>query len=203
MRLFAIGLSAATFLSSPALAQFGNPGGMDPAAMASPPGSPPPQQTNPQDRLFIQLASAGGTGEVDLAKLAQQKAENARVKEFARRMVDDHTKANDQLANLARQAAIPVQNQPDPDQQAVRTALDGAAGAQFDRLYMQAQLIDHQKTVQLLQWVIGSGQNAALQRFAIETLPAVLQHLQIAQHIWGELTGAAPPATVGAGNFRH
>ena len=55
---------------------------------------------------------------------------------------------------------------------------------------MQAQLIDHQKTVQLLQWGISNGQNADLQRLAMEALPVVLQHLEMAQGIMHGLTGA-------------
>jgi hypothetical protein len=53
----------------------------------------------------------------------------------------------------------------------------------------------HQKTVQILLWVIASGENADLQRFASGTLPDVLHHLQLAQNLVSQLTGAAAPAT--------
>ena len=43
--------------------------------------------------------------------------------------------------------------------------------------YMRAQIVDHQKTSQLLQWEIGSGEDAEMQRFAADTLPTVLEHL--------------------------
>jgi len=60
---------------------------------------------------------------------------------------------------------------------------------------MRAQVTDHQKTVQLLLWVIASGENAELQRFASATLPDVMHHLQLAQTLVSQLTGAAGPAT--------
>jgi putative membrane protein len=58
---------------------------------------------------------------------------------------------------------------------------------------MRVQVTDHQKTVQLLLWVIASGENADLQRFASDTLPGVLHHLQLSQDLVSQLTGAAPP----------
>jgi putative membrane protein len=71
-------------------------------------------------------------------------------------------------------------------------ALNGVA---FDVEYTRAQVTDHQKTEQLLLWVIASGENADLQRFASGTLPDVLHHLQLAQTLLSRLTGAAAPAT--------
>lgn len=70
--------------------------------------------------------------------------------------------------------------------------LKGFSGQQFDIAYMQHQLIEHQKTVQLLEWAWSNGQNAELQKLAAESLPVVLQHLETAQTIVSQLTGAGP-----------
>jgi len=109
--------------------------------------------------------------EVDLGRLAQQKAHSAEVKEFARQMVDDHSKANMQLGGLASSANIPLSSEPVPDHKALRADLDKAGGAEFDALYMRGQLVDHQKTVLLFQWELAFGQDADLQRFVADTLP--------------------------------
>src|SRR4051794_3575887 len=74
-----------------ALAQIGNPAGMAPDTRFDRPGVPAPHQTNYQDRLFAQLASSGGQAEVEFGKLAESKADSAKVKEFASRMIHDHT----------------------------------------------------------------------------------------------------------------
>jgi hypothetical protein len=66
----------------------------------------------------------------------------------------------------------------------MRAELDSANGRAFDLAYMQGQVIDHQKTAILLQWEIGQGQKPELQRFAAETLPTVLAHLEIANNVW-------------------
>jgi putative membrane protein len=176
-------------LASPAAAQIGNPAGVAPGTPQSAPGVPAPHYPNTEDRLFARLAAAGGMAEVDFGKLAEQKAQSGEVKGFARRMADDHAKANGQLADLAKQANIPLPTELDPDHKAMRVELDKLSGAEFDKVYMRGQVVDHQKTVVLLQWEIALGQDGDLQRFAAQTLPIVLEHLQMAQNLLAEIAG--------------
>jgi putative membrane protein len=79
----------------------------------------------------------------------------------------------------------------DPDHQRQRAELEELEGAEFDLAYMRGQIVDHQKTVQLLIWEIGSGQDAEIQRFAAATLPTVLRHLEMARDLTAELKGEA------------
>src|SRR3977135_3730035 len=101
---------------APAPAQFGNPGGLDPGTRESAPGVPIPGQTNVPDRLFTTLAAQGGMAEVDLGKLAQQKSRNDAVAAFSKRMIEDHSKANGQLTQLAKQAGLPLPTEAAVDQ---------------------------------------------------------------------------------------
>jgi putative membrane protein len=118
-------------------------------------------------------------------------------------MVQDHAKANDRLSSLAKAANIPLPGDLDPDHRTMRADLEKLSGAPFDWAYIQGQVQDHQKTAHLLEWEIGSGQDAELQKFASETLPVVFQHLQLAQSIAAQLAGgsaqaaAQPPAHTG------
>jgi putative membrane protein len=179
--------------ATPALsATIGNPAGMAPAAPQSAPGEPAPHEPNTQDRLFVQLVGAGGMAEVEAARMADSKAQSPAVRSFARAMVRDHGKANDRLMSLAKAARVPPPPKLDPDHQAMLGELKGLSGPQFDLAYMQGQLVDHQKTVQLLQWELAMGQDPELQRFAADTLPDVLEHLRMAQAIIGQLSGAGP-----------
>jgi putative membrane protein len=195
MRLATVVAALTCLSAAPAWAQFGNPGGLDPGTRESAPGVPAPGQTNVPDRLFAMLAAQGGMVEVDLGKLAQQKSRNDAVSAFAKRMVDDHGTSNEQLALLAKQSGLSLPTEPAPDQLEVKQRLSMLSPADFDAEYMRAQVTDHQKTVQLLLWVIASGENADLQRFASGTLPDILQHLQHAQTLVSQLTGAAAPPT--------
>jgi putative membrane protein len=192
MRVIAIAASLAVLAAAPAVAQMGNPAGMTPATPQSGPGTPAPNQPNTQDRLFIELLATGGMAELDSAKAAEAKAQSPAVKAFARRMAQDHARANDELARLAKQDNVPLPRDLDHDHKATRDYLGKLSGAQFDLAYLQSQLVDHQKTVQILQWEMGSGQDAELQRYASAQLPIVLQHLETVQTLISQTTGAAP-----------
>ena len=74
----------------------------------------------------------------------------------------------------------------------MRANLEKLSGRPFDLAYMDSQIQDHQKTAQLLEWEIGSGQDPALKKFASEALPTVLQHLRLAQDLKAQLTGGGP-----------
>jgi putative membrane protein len=124
--------------------------------------------------------------------VAEQKGQSDAVKEFGRRMVQDHGEANARLISLAKEDGIAVPHELDAEHQAMRARLDSLSGAEFDLAYLQGQVVDHQKTVQLLEYEIGSGQDVELKSFASEILPVVLQHLRVAQDIQAEMTANAP-----------
>ena len=183
MRLLAILASSAALLTTAALAQEGNPAGMTPGTG--------PDQPNTADRNFTRAAASGGMAEVEFGKLAQQQARSEDVKAFGHRMVEDHGKANDRLKGLAKDDGFALPDKLDPEHAAMHDQLVSLSGAEFDRAYLAGQLADHQKTAQLLEYEIGSGQDADLKSFASETLPVVLQHLQMAQRIQADIAGKA------------
>ncbi len=196
MRVLAI-VGISVLLIGRQVAAQGNPAGMQPSTAAAP--RPDPNDTNTADRLFVYLVCTGGMAEVDAAKAAEKNATSTAVKDFARRMADDHAKANDQLKRIAGNADLSWPKEPDPDHKAMLAGLNKLSGAAFDRAYMQNQLVDHQKTAQLLEWVIGSGQNAPLRTYASDTLPTVLEHLEMAQAIIATMTGTGPQGLAAAG----
>jgi len=191
----AIGLTLIPFYG---WAQFGNPAGMAPGTKMEAPGKPAPGQTNYQDWLFVSLAAAGGMAEVDLGALAAGRAASDGVKTFARRMVEDHTEANRKLKEIAEGANVTLPDAVDPDQARMKADLEKLQGAEFDSAYMQGQVTNHQKTVQLLTWQIGSGQNAELQKFAAQTLPTVMAHLEMARMLQARLAGESAVGQVKA-----
>jgi putative membrane protein len=182
--------------AGPVEAQIGNPGFMAPGSADAPAGAT--AKTNTTDQLFARLAAAGGSGEVELARLAQSRARTSSVRQFADRMVADHTQANNRLTALARQANITLPRGIDPDQMKVRAELESVDPAVFDSRYMDAQVTDHIKTVQLLTWEIGQGQHAEIQRFAVDTLPVVLAHLDMARSLAEQLRATSPPPRAAA-----
>lgn len=171
-----------------AAAQIGNPAMMAPDTRFEAPGVPGPNETNTTDVLFAQLTAEGGLAEVVLGELATERAGSEAVQEFAARMVEDHTTANDELAGIAERSDIPLPDELNAEHQAMQARLEALEGAAFELAYMRGQVVDHQKTVQLLIWEIGFGQARELQNFASDTLPVVLGHLKDARAIVAELT---------------
>jgi putative membrane protein len=201
MRLFATASLLALLAAAPSLAQPapGNPAAMAPGTPQSAPGMPAPNQPNQNDRLFAAEATIGGGAEVEFGQLAEQKGGSAAVKDFARQMVADHGKANQQLAQLAQTANIPLPRGPDEEHRAMRNQLEKLSGTDFDLAYIRAQVGDHQKTAQLLEWEIGSGQDPQIKAFASQILPVVLRHLEMARAVQYQLTAtAATPSSGGA-----
>jgi putative membrane protein len=170
--------------------QQGNPAGATPGTETRS-GMPASNQPNVADRNFARAAAAGGLAEVELGQLADRNGHSSEAREFGQRMVNDHSKANNQLKQIAAAANIPLPNAPGPEDQAMREHLDKMQGDAFDRDYIRGQITAHQETAQLFEYEIGSGQDVQLKTFASQTLPVIMQHLEMAQTIDAQLTGAA------------
>ena len=133
------------------------------------------------DQTFVMNAAKGGLAEVELGKLAQQKAQSDQVKNFGKRMVDDHSKANDELKTLAQNKKITLPTDLDPKDKAVRDRLSKLSGDAFDRAYMNAMVRDHRKDVNEFKMESTKGKDADIKGFASKTLPTLEDHLKLAQ----------------------
>ena len=144
-------------------------------------------------QILAQMSVSNGA-EISSSQLAQPKARNQQVKDFARDMIAEHQAMQGQADSLATRANItPSPAQGDTLQQALdraREQLQGqAAGAEFDRLYMDMQVSSHEGTLALLNTARGAAQNADLQALIDQAIPKVQQHLDRARQIRGALGG--------------
>jgi putative membrane protein len=133
------------------------------------------------DSAWVMKVAKGGMAEVELGKLATEKAASDEVKKFGQRMVDDHSKANDDLKTLAQNKKITLPADMDPKEKALRDRLSKLSGAAFDRAYMQAMLADHRQDVAEFRKEANSGKDPDVKAFAAKTLPTLEEHLKIAQ----------------------
>lgn len=143
------------------------------------------------DAKFAAKAAQGGMAEVQLGQLAAQKASNADVKAFGQQMVDDHTKANDQLKSVATKENMTLPSTLDSKDQALMTKLQGLSGADFDKTYMKAMVKDHKEDVKEFQKEADKGKDPQIKNFASQTLPTLQQHLTKAESVAGTVNGAA------------
>jgi putative membrane protein len=190
---------AALMLSGAAMAQTPSPGGTatarsvaPPASTMAPGGAGPaksaPAETTPMtadlsaaDKKFVEKAASGGMAEVQAAQLAQTKADDQKVKDFAQQMITDHTAANQQLSTLAEKKGVTVPTDLSAKDQKTLDKLGKLDGKKFDKAYMKAQVRDHQAMLSLLQKEAKSGRDADMKSFAEQTIPMVQKHLDMAQ----------------------
>src|SRR5215217_7956264 len=125
------------------------------------------------ENTFVTEAAVGGMAEVELGRLAQTKAQNAEVKRFAQMMIDDHSKANDELKSLATKKNISLPTSLDAKHQSTMQKLQGMSGAEFDKAYVDDMLEDHEKDVSEFEKQSQSNPDADVKAFAAKTLPTL------------------------------
>jgi putative membrane protein len=135
------------------------------------------------DDNFVKKAAQGGMAEVELGKLAEQRAVNPEVKKFAERMVTDHTKANDQLKEVASSKNITLPESLDASDAATKDKLSSLSGDAFDKAYMSDMVKDHTKDVAEFRHESATASDPAVKNFAAETLPTLESHLKEARSI--------------------
>jgi len=140
-------------------------------------------QLSAADQTFVKKAAQGGMAEVELGKLATQKASSEDVKKFGQRMVDDHTKANDQLKQIAGNKGVTLPTDLNSKDQAMKERLSKLDGEKFDQAYMKNMVRDHTKDVSEFRKESTSGKDSDLKSFASQTLPTLEDHLKEAKNI--------------------
>jgi len=145
--------------------------------------------------MFVKKAAQGGMAEVELGKLAADKATNADVKKFGQRMVDDHGKANDELKSIASSKNITLPTDLTAKDKTLRDRLSKLSGEAFDRAYMQAMLSDHRMDVNEFKHESTSGKDSEVKEFAAKTLPTLEDHLKQAQSTQKEVVGTSGSST--------
>jgi|RhiMethySRZTD1v2_1073278.scaffolds.fasta_scaffold17664_9 putative membrane protein len=103
------------------------------------------------DKDFVKDIASASIAEVELGRMALDKAVNPDVKKFAQMMVDDHTKANEELTTFASQNNIAVPSAPDDKHNDLRDKLAQKTGAEFDKDYMDAMVDGHQDVADKLE----------------------------------------------------
>jgi putative membrane protein len=164
------------------------------------PREPAPALTDA--RTFITQMAIAGMAEVQLGKLATERAENAEVKAFGQMMAKDHTQANAELAQVAKQMNVQVPTQLDQKHRDLIDRLSKLRGAAFDREYMSAMVPGHEEVAAKLRaqggtqtqstsprqgtrsvGTSGSQSDQALAQWAAKALPTVEQHLARAKEL--------------------
>jgi putative membrane protein len=153
------------------------------------------------ERRFLEKAAQAGKAEIEISKLALQKAENPKAKELAQRMIDDHTKAAAELEKLASAKGVTLPTDMDGGHKRLLDKLSKKSGNAFDREYTDEMEDDHSKVVRDFRSMAKSAKDADVKAFAEKTLPTLEQHLQLAKDAESAVKGTArKTTTAGAGS---
>lgn len=139
------------------------------------------------DTMFAIAAAQGGVAEVRLGELALSKAGSHLVKAFGQRMVDDHSKANDRLKELAQKQNMTLPATMSSKDQALYEKLQKLSGADFDKLYMKSMVKDHEQDTKEFKKEARNGKDPELKNFAAQTLPVLESHLSDARSTVSQL----------------
>ncbi len=183
-------------------AQVGATGGV---AVSNPPTTPtqnPPVATQPgatttqgtqadvnADMAFIRHAGSSNLMEVRLGQVAQSRASNAAVRQFGQRMVDDHTRMQNQLSAVVNNTGVSFTPAMDSRHQQQVSRIERLSGSEFDRAYMQAMIQGHQDDISQFQTQSQSARSTQIRNLASSSLPVLQQHLSLAVQV-GNQVGA-------------
>lgn len=132
---------------------------------------------------FIKEAAKGGKAEVQVGKMASEKAHNSQVKEFAQHLVKDHSKANQELMQIAQKHGVTLPTDLTEKAEHAADKLEDKTGAEFDKAFIQHSIKKHQKDIKAYQTALEECQDTQLRAFIKNNLPALREHLQMAMNI--------------------
>ena len=141
------------------------------------------------DSKFVMDAAKGGMMEVEMGRMASDHATNPDVKQFAQRMVTDHTKANEELKTIASRKGITLPASIDASEKAKIDKMSKMSGGAFDKAYMDDMVKDHKKDVAEFRKQANGGKDADIKGFASKTLPTLEEHLKMAQDTHAKVAG--------------
>jgi putative membrane protein len=135
------------------------------------------------DKVFVKKAAEDNVTQVELGKLAQEKGTSEAVKEFGKRMVEDHTKANQDIAPVAAEVKVDIPSELPRGAKKTREKLAKLSGADFDRAYAKLMLNDQKQDVESFTQEARLGKIPQVQSFAAKTLPTLQEHQKMAQEL--------------------
>ncbi|HET6208708.1 MAG TPA: DUF4142 domain-containing protein [Terracidiphilus sp.] len=163
------------------------PSQQQPNAPGAYPGAGPGTAPTEQDfgeKAFVSKALQGGEAEVELGKLAQEKSQSADVKQFAQKMVSDHSQMGEKwFKPVAQQMGVSEPKGPSKKDKKLIEKLQGLSGPQFDTEYIQAMVKDHKEDLKDFRDQAQSAQNPAVKQIAEQGQKIISMHLQLIEQI--------------------
>lgn len=133
------------------------------------------------DQRFAKEVAIDNIAEIELAQLAQEKASDDQVRQYAQRLQRDHEEAGDKLKSLASQKGVQLPTEADAKHKREKDRLAKMKASDFDRAYIDAMVREHKKDVRAFEKEAKGGKDSEFKSFAAEVAPKLREHLQQAE----------------------
>jgi putative membrane protein len=131
------------------------------------------------DQMFIKDAMEGDLAEMNMGKLAQEKAQRQGIKDFGKMLEQDHGEHSQKVQSKAQELGVTAPKEPNANQKATYDRLSKLSGEKFDGLFVREMVSDHKKDIG--KYELEAKSKSSLADFAKETLPTLQHHLQTAE----------------------
>jgi putative membrane protein len=146
------------------------------------------QTVSRSDTKFIQHVAQANAAEVELGKLAQEKAGDQRIRQFGERMANEHSQAGNELQQLASEKGVSVGRDLPSSDLRLRDRLAKLQPTAFDREYVKEMVKDHKKDVAEFRRMSEKAQDPALKAWVVKTLPTLEDHLKAIENLDASLS---------------
>jgi putative membrane protein len=144
--------------------------------------------TQMNDENFLRNAAEGNIAEVKFGKLAEEKGQSEEVKKFGKRMVEDHSKANEELKQIGSKEGINMPTDWSHKHAQKYDALAKLSGPEFDKAYARSMVQDHETDINEYKQASTTAKNNSLKQYFEQTLPTLESHLQEAKQMQSQVS---------------
>jgi putative membrane protein len=135
------------------------------------------------DASFLQDAARSSIREVEMSRGALTRSEDPKVKEFAQKMIDDHTRMNQELKSFATSRGVVIPDQANAEDRQQVDKLASLSGKSFDQEFAGRMVADHQKAVEDFRARATSASDPEVRQFASKHLTMLEEHLERARDL--------------------
>jgi putative membrane protein len=146
-----------------------------------------PESLSAADRTFITTAADANLAEIETAKMIEEKSKDPGVRDFAKRMVTDHTQASQNLATVAEMTGVSLPAGPSAVDRSQEDELKKLSGTKLNNAYLQDELAGHRQVISAFESEIEHGQDETAKNYAVQTLPTLQDHIRIAEDLAGKM----------------
>jgi putative membrane protein len=131
------------------------------------------------DKMFVKKAMQGSLAEVQMGQLTLKNSSNDQVKQFAQKMIDDHTKQNEQLRPIAQQLGVEIPSDVSKKDKSLISKMQGLSGPAYDQAYLKEMAKEHTQDQKDFRMEVSNSQNVGVKNAALDGGKTISDHLQL------------------------